>query len=180
VSQSSRSVWLLFETRWRCLSPVYTIQPVVRLFDNQLFRVYKRLTGCQTRLTFRSTGRFDNRFDNRLDVCLHDTAGCQTGCRADWQPAVSCKPHVSCKRVITFAPDIIIIDLLYAIIRKITFYRRILVNITFYNDDMPVQILCSHRGLLPLLGFPYPECFNWTIKSSKLIEQIGNTRYRNK
>jgi len=21
-----------------------------------------------------------NRFDNRLDVCLHDTAGCQTGC----------------------------------------------------------------------------------------------------
>jgi len=23
---------------------------------------------------------FDNRFDKRMDVCLHDTAGCQTGC----------------------------------------------------------------------------------------------------
>jgi len=34
-------------------SPVYTIQPVVK-------PVVK--------------------FDNRLDVCLHDTAGCQTGC----------------------------------------------------------------------------------------------------
>jgi len=26
------------------------------------------------------TMRFNKRFDNRLDVCLHDTAGGQTGC----------------------------------------------------------------------------------------------------
>ena len=80
-------------------------------FDNRLCRVYKHLTGCQTRLTTGLTNgcilcasgcqtgctiRFDNRlngtvavrstrlsnpFDNRLDLCLHDTAGCQTGCR---------------------------------------------------------------------------------------------------
>ena len=31
-------------------------------------------------LAVRST-RLLNRFDNRLDVCLHDAAGCQTGCR---------------------------------------------------------------------------------------------------
>jgi len=79
------------------LSPVYTIQPVVkpvvkplwqpivsciqtfnRGFDNrcdnrlneQLFVQRGCQTGCQT----------GNRFGNRLGVCLHDTAGCQTCC----------------------------------------------------------------------------------------------------
>jgi len=30
-------------------------------------------------LCIRTFSRLSNRFDNRLDVCLHDTAGCQTG-----------------------------------------------------------------------------------------------------
>jgi len=34
-------------------------------FDNGLYRV--------------KSNRLSNRFDNWLDVCLHDTAGCQTG-----------------------------------------------------------------------------------------------------
>ena len=40
-------------------------------FDNQLYRVYKHSTGCQTRLTtILTTG------------CIVYTAGCQTGCTA--------------------------------------------------------------------------------------------------
>jgi len=72
-------------------------------FDNQLYRVNKHPTGCQTRFdnrvertaTVRSTGcqtRLYNRFDNRLytrysrlsnrlsnglSACIHDTTGCQ-------------------------------------------------------------------------------------------------------
>jgi len=69
-------LWLLAVTAactilykpWKHLSPVYTIQPVVK--------------------------RFDNRFDNRLNVCIHDTTGCQTrcqtGCQTVWQRVVSC------------------------------------------------------------------------------------------
>jgi len=48
-------------------------------------------TGCQTGCTTQFDNRLNeqwllvqhgchNRFDNRLDVCLHDAAGCQTGC----------------------------------------------------------------------------------------------------
>jgi len=59
------TAWVLHIQRW-WLSPVYTIQPVVKpvvnRFDNQLnvcihdtdnrlYRVYKHSTGCQTRLT---------------------------------------------------------------------------------------------------------------------------------
>jgi len=51
----------------RPLSPVYTVQ---KLFVQH---------GCQTGLYNRLSNPFDNQFDNRLDVCLHDTAGCQTG-----------------------------------------------------------------------------------------------------
>jgi len=79
----------------KLLSPVYTIQPVVKSVVKPVWQpvwqngciVYT--TGCQTGCTT----RFDNRgtvavrstrlsspFDNRLDVCLHDTAGCQNGC----------------------------------------------------------------------------------------------------
>jgi len=38
----------------KMLSPVYTIQPLVKpvvRFDNRLYRVCKHSTGCQTRLT---------------------------------------------------------------------------------------------------------------------------------
>jgi len=56
-------------------SPVYMIQPVVKLVEC-LYTRYNRLSN-----------RLSNRFDNRLDVCLHDTNGCRTG----WQPVVSCK-----------------------------------------------------------------------------------------
>jgi len=38
-----------------------------------------------TRYNRLSNGLY-NRFDNRLNVCIHDTAGCQSGC----QPVVSC------------------------------------------------------------------------------------------
>jgi len=87
---------------------VYTIQTVVKneqlfvqhgcqtgcqtRFDNLLYRVYKHSTCCQTVFVKPvvqpglTTGSFNtvvkpvvNQFDNRLDVCLHDTAGCQTG-----------------------------------------------------------------------------------------------------
>jgi len=44
------------------------VKPIVNRFDspldNRLYRLYKHTTG----------------FDNRLDVCLHDAAGCPTGC----------------------------------------------------------------------------------------------------
>jgi len=48
---------------------------------------------CSTRLSNRLSGHcgylpFDNRFDSRLDVCLHDTAGCQTGFYST--PVVTC------------------------------------------------------------------------------------------
>ena len=55
------------------LSPVYTIQPVVKpvvnRIDNRLYRVYKHSTGCQTRLTTGLTNGY-----------IVYTAGCQTGC----------------------------------------------------------------------------------------------------
>jgi len=37
-----------------------------------------RSTRLSNRLS--NTNPFDNRMDNRFDVCLHDTAGCQSGC----------------------------------------------------------------------------------------------------
>jgi len=55
-----RHVWCFHLTRdhmfsGQQLSPVYTIQPVVKRgsngFDNQLYRVYKHSFGCQTGLT---------------------------------------------------------------------------------------------------------------------------------
>jgi len=48
---------------------VYTMQPVVKPFDNRLYRVYKHLTGCQTRMTTDLT-----------TGCIVYTAGCQIGC----------------------------------------------------------------------------------------------------
>jgi len=43
-----------------CLSPVYTIQPVVKpVWSNRL----------------------SNRFDNRVNVCIHNTTGCQSHCQ---------------------------------------------------------------------------------------------------
>jgi len=91
------------------ISPVYTIQPVVKpvsqlvvlcnvytniqpvvkpVFDNRLYRVYSRLSKrlynpvwqpVERTVAVRST-QLSNRFHNRLDVCLHDTASCQTDC----------------------------------------------------------------------------------------------------
>ena len=58
----------------KMLSPVYTIQPLVKpvvRFDNRLYRVCKHSTGCQTRLTAGLT-----------TGCIVYTAGCQTGCQA--------------------------------------------------------------------------------------------------
>jgi len=49
------------------LNPVYTIQPVVKL-------VWQSAVPCK-----QTSNRLSNRFDNQLDVCLHYTAGCQTG-----------------------------------------------------------------------------------------------------
>ena len=78
---------------------VYTIQLVVKPFDNRLYRVYSRLSNrlynpvwqlVERTVAVRSTrlsNRLSNPFDNRLDVCLHDTAGCQ-----------AVKPVVSYKR----------------------------------------------------------------------------------
>jgi len=57
---------------WFCLvelllNPVYTIQPVVQA-------VWQPAVSCK-----QTSSRLSNQFDNRLDVCIHDTAGCQTG-----------------------------------------------------------------------------------------------------
>jgi len=65
------------------LTNMTTVKP--RLHDCQ--------TGCQTglqpvgqqvvwciQISDRLSIRLLNRFDNRLDVCLHDAAGCPTGC----------------------------------------------------------------------------------------------------
>ena len=43
-------------------------------------------TGCQTDCT--------NRLDNRLEACLHDAAGCPTGCTIE-QPVVTCTTCVT-------------------------------------------------------------------------------------
>jgi len=64
----------------KLLSPVYTIQPVVKPIDNRLYRVYRHSTGYQTHLTTGlrtgcQTGwtvavhstRLSNRFDNRVE-----------------------------------------------------------------------------------------------------------------
>ena len=79
-------------------------------FDNRLYRVYKHWTGCQTVFVKPvvqpglTTGWTNSCSFNTvvkpvwqpvwqaLDVCLHDTAGCQTGL------TTGCKPVVSCKR----------------------------------------------------------------------------------
>ena len=45
-------------------------------FDNRLNEL---VAVRSTRLSNWLPNRFDNRFDNLLDVCIHDTAGCQTG-----------------------------------------------------------------------------------------------------
>ena len=59
-----------------------------RLNEQWLFVQHAYQTGCQIRLTtalttgcimYTNIQPVYNRFDNRLDVCLHDTAGCQTG-----------------------------------------------------------------------------------------------------
>ena len=75
------------------LSPVYTIQPVVK-------PVVKHSTGCQTRLTTgcivytarcqtSCTTRFDNRLNEQRLFVQH---GCQTGL---YNPVVSCKRGTS-------------------------------------------------------------------------------------
>jgi len=51
--------------------PVYTIQPVVKPVV-QL--VWQPAVSCK-----QTSNRLSNPFDNRLNVCIHDTAGCQTG-----------------------------------------------------------------------------------------------------
>jgi len=48
----------------------------------------------------RFDNRLDNRFDNRLDVCLHDTAGCKTGCILLSQAVVSCKRGITDSRML--------------------------------------------------------------------------------
>jgi len=83
------------------LSPVYTIQPVVKLVVNPVWQpgkcLYTRYNRLSNRLynpvwkpverTAVHSTRLSNPFDNQLDVCLHDTAGCQPVV----QPVVSCK-----------------------------------------------------------------------------------------
>ena len=51
--------------------PAYTIQPVVQPY-------WQPAVSCK-QTSIRLLNRLSNRIDNRLDVCLHDTAGCQTG-----------------------------------------------------------------------------------------------------
>jgi len=60
-------------------SPVYRIQPVVTPVWQPVKCLYTQYN------------QLSNRFDNWLDVCLHNTAGCQTGCTTVWQLVVSCK-----------------------------------------------------------------------------------------
>jgi len=78
---------------------VYTIEPVVKphwqLAVSCIQLVVKPVvqpslttdwtnSGCSFNTAERTVAarsmRLSNRCDNRLDVCLHDTAGCQTGC----------------------------------------------------------------------------------------------------
>jgi len=68
------------------LSPVYTIQPVVKPVVKPVWQPVKCLYTWHmiqpvvkpVWQPFVSCIQTFNRFDNRLDVCLHDTAGCQT------------------------------------------------------------------------------------------------------
>jgi len=53
-------------------SPVYTIQPAVKLVVKP---IWQPTVSC-----IQTFNRLSNPFDNRLNVRIHDTAGCQTGC----------------------------------------------------------------------------------------------------
>jgi len=58
------------------LTTGYTVvQPAVKPVWQPVWQPAVSCTGTQT------FNRLSKRFDNRLDVCLHDTAGCETGCR---------------------------------------------------------------------------------------------------
>ena len=59
----------------------YTIQPVVK-------PVGQPAASCK-----QTSNRLSNRF-NRLDVCLHDTAGCQTGLTTGWMFVYTIQPVV--------------------------------------------------------------------------------------
>jgi len=74
----------------------------IRLY-NPVWQPVERTAVRSTRLSNRLSNPFDNWFDNRLDVCLHDTAGCQTGCATIWQPAVSCIRGLSHQQKTTIA-----------------------------------------------------------------------------
>jgi len=68
---NAHKVWVI-HVWWAVysLNRVYTIQPVVKRFDNRVEQTATvRSTGCTTSLT---TG------------CIHDTAGCQTGLTTSW------------------------------------------------------------------------------------------------
>jgi len=103
---SSSSFALVLGIECSCYTPFTRYNRLYDRFDNRLYLVNKRPTGCQTRLTtgwmfvytiqpvdnrfdnhveqtatVRSTGchiGLYNRFDNRLNVCIHNTTGCQT------------------------------------------------------------------------------------------------------
>jgi len=65
-------------TRYNRLS-----NPLSNRLYNPVWQPVERTAVRSTRLSNWLSNPFGNRFDNRLDVCLHDTAGCQTGYTTD-------------------------------------------------------------------------------------------------
>jgi len=98
-----KPVWqAVWQTAVSCIQPV--VNPVVQpqlvwqsrwmfntvvkpCLSNRLYNVVWQAAVSCIQTFNRMSNWFHNRFDNRLDVCLHDTAGCQTGCTT----VVSCK-----------------------------------------------------------------------------------------
>ena len=75
VSQTGWTAgWMFVYT----MQPV--VQPVVRLFNRLFNGLNNRLNNRLYCVYRHSTGWLNNRLDNRVNVCLHDAAGCSTGC----------------------------------------------------------------------------------------------------
>jgi len=72
------------------LSPVYTIQPVVKPVVNRVNVCIHDTTGCQPRCQSGCTTRFDNRLNEQLLV----QHGCQIGLTTGWMFVYTIQPVV--------------------------------------------------------------------------------------
>jgi len=80
IVQPGEYAWILHVRRWCAL--------LSNCFNRLFISAYRYCKVPFTRYNLLSS-RFSKWFHDRLNVCMHDTAGCQTGCQSVW-PVVSC------------------------------------------------------------------------------------------